>query len=155
MNRYSALLSAPLPEDWQAKESITLLPSSGEANVIASSEPVPEVDVDTDRYAEIQGDLLRKEFPGYQERSFEQTRAFGRGTGWLRRFEWTPPDGVRIMQIQLYYVEAGRGFTATATSPASHFARFEEEFRDVLAGLRIDPEAFRFDPGQTPWPAEV
>jgi hypothetical protein len=138
MSRFRPSLTAPLPEGWFAKESITLLAPDGQANVIASSEPLAP-DIDTAAYANVQGDLLTKEFPGYQEFSFEPTEIFGGNRqGFVRRFEWLPPDGVAVMQIQIYYAEPGRGYTATATTPSSEFERFELELRDVLEGLVVE-----------------
>src|SRR4051794_34286815 len=137
MARARATISAPLPQDWYAKDSLTLLAPDGQANVIASSEPLSP-DIDTARYADVQGDLLEREFPGFRQISFEETDAFGGRRGHLRRFEWLPPDGEAVTQIQLYYAEAGRGYTATATTPSSEFARYELELRDVLDGLLLE-----------------
>lgn len=137
MDRFKPQLTAPLPEGWFAKESITLLAPDGKANVIASSEPLDQ-GIDTQRYAEVQGELLRKEFPGYREFAFEPTKMLGDRQGYIRRFEWTPPDGVAVTQIQLYYAENGRGYTATATTPTTDFERFEMQFRQLLGGLKLD-----------------
>jgi hypothetical protein len=82
--------------------------------------------------------LLEREFPSFRQLSYEETEAFGDRQCFLRRFEWLPPDGVAVTQLQLYYAEAGRGYTATATTPSSQFARYELELRDVLEGLLIE-----------------
>jgi hypothetical protein len=124
-----------LPPDWFYKESITILAPDGGANVIASSEPISR-DLDTDSYARVQGDLLKKEFPGYLELSFEPTELLG-GPGWLRVFEWNPPDGSPVSQMQVYGVKDGRGFTATATTTLDRYGDFEIVFRDVLQGLSL------------------
>ena len=137
MSRFRPTISAPLPDGWFAKESLTLLAPDGQANVIASSEPLAE-EIDTDTYASVQGDLLRTEFPGYDEFSFEETQVFGGRRGYVRRFEWLPPDGVAVTQIQLYFAESGRGYTATATTPSAEFSRYELELRDILDGLLSD-----------------
>jgi hypothetical protein len=125
----------PLLESWFAKESVTLLAPDGQANVIASSEPL-DPGIDTQTYANVQGDLLRREFPGYREHSFEPFPAFGR-QGLLRVFEWSPPDGVTVTQMQMYFAEDGRGYTATATTVATQFARFEELFGKILHDIGI------------------
>lgn len=57
---------------------------------------------------------------------------FGDLPGWIRRFEWTPPDGVRVTQVQLYAVVDGRGYTATATAPSASFGRFERDLFGIL-----------------------
>ena len=41
-------------------------------------------------------------------------------------------------QIQLYYAENGRGYTATATTPSTQFERFELQFRQLLGGLALE-----------------
>lgn len=127
-------LRALLPEGWRPKESLTLLAPDGSANVIASAEPLDQ-DMDALRYAEIQGDLLRSEFPGYQEDAFEPGLIFGGRPGYTRTFSWQPDGSDRVTQIQLYYAESQRGFTATATTPTADFERYEDLLRHCLEGL--------------------
>ena len=128
-----------VPDGWFTKESITLLAPDGQANVIASSEPL-DPSIGVEQYAQVQGDLLRKEFPGYREFSYRSVTAFGQ-PGYLRHFEWTPPDGVRVTQLQVYTVTTGRGWTATATTPSTNFHRFEVAFYATLAGLSMEPRS--------------
>jgi hypothetical protein len=132
----TATLAATNLPGWFHKESITLLAPDGQANVIASSEPLDPA-ITTTQYAMIQGDLLSREFPGYTEHTFESAWVFGITDGYIRDFSWTPPDGVQVRQMQCYAVRDGRGYTATATVPTSQFARFESELRRLLASLRI------------------
>ena len=113
-----------------------LLAPDGQANVIASSEPL-DPSIDTEQYATVQGDLLRGEFPGYVEHAFEEAALLGGRRGYRRHFEWTPPDGVAVTQIQLYFAENSRGYTATATTPSTNFENVEAELRQILAGLLI------------------
>jgi hypothetical protein len=132
-------ITAPLPDGWFFKESITLLAPDGRANVIASSEPLsPEIDLA--RYAGVQGELLRTEFSGYRELALEVTKAYKEYEGILRTFEWSPDEkpGEPVRQIQLYCVINGRGYTATATAPLSEFQRFQLYFGEILEGLRIE-----------------
>ena len=77
------------------------------------------------------------EFPGYEEKSFDRMEVFGGRPGYLRHFQWTPPDDVPVTQLQLYYVESGRGYTATATTPTDAFPARELLLRQILLGLRI------------------
>ena len=128
---------AMLPEDWYAKESITLLAPDGAANVIASSEPV-EAEIAPHTYATVQGDLLRSEFPKYEELEFGPKLILRGRPGYMRVFSWVPEDGVPIVQMQLYYAEAGRGYTATATTPSSEFGRYEQQLRACLEGIFLD-----------------
>lgn len=137
---FAPRLRAPLPDGWFAKESITLLAPDGRANVIASSEPL-DPSITAQRYAEVQGDVLNKEFPAYRELGFRPTLVLGGRPGYLRQFEWTPEDGEPVTQIQLYYAANGRGYTATATTPSSDFRRLEHQLGDIIAGLYIDATA--------------
>jgi hypothetical protein len=138
MSRFQPSISATLPKDWFAKESMTFLAADGQANVIASSEPLDPT-IDSEHYASAQGDLLAKEFPGFKQLApLEESEIFGGRSGYVRRFEWLPPDGVAVTQIQLYYAESGRGWTATATTPSTEFSRYELDLRDVLEGLMIE-----------------
>ena len=135
--QFAPRLRATLPAGWFAKESMTLLAPDGQANVIASSEPLDPT-ITAQRYAEIQGDVLNQKFEGYRQLRFEPTLVFGGRPGYLRQFEWTPPDGVPVTQVQLYFAANGRGYTATATTPSSEFHRFEQQFDQMLSGLLLD-----------------
>jgi hypothetical protein len=104
--------------------------------VIASSEPL-DSEVDSDRYASVQGDLLEREFRGYVQESFGPTQVFGDRPGYMRHFRWTPEDGTPITQLQLYFADNGRGFTATATTTTSTFESAEAVLRTVLASLVV------------------
>ncbi len=138
MQRFKSQLTSPLPEGWFAKESITLLEPDGEANVIASIESVPP-SIDAQQYAETQGVLLQEEFPGYREFEFSPAEVFGGYPGFVRRYGWKPEDSEEpVMQIQLYYVETGLGYVATATAPAAKFERLQSLFWEVLNGLALE-----------------
>jgi hypothetical protein len=134
--RFEPRLRLQLPEGWFAKESLTVLAPDGQANVIASSEPLDPT-IDSQRYAQVQGDLLQREFPRFHELAFLPALVFGGRPGYLRHFEWTPPEGERVTQIQLYYAANGRGYTATATTPSSSFARFELDLRRIVAEISL------------------
>ena len=136
VSTYETELLATLPRSWQVKESVTLLAPDGQANVIASIEPLDE-GIALEQYAGIQGDLLQKEFPGFREHAYGEVIALGGRSGMMREFTWAPPDGVEVSQIQLYYVEDGRGYTATATTPASQFPARRVELRQILLAVRL------------------
>lgn len=136
MPRISAHLSADVPADWFYKESMTLFAPDGQANVIASIEPLDPA-LTSREYAEIQGDLLRAEFPGYHEFGINPTVLYGGHQGYLRHFAWTPPDGRSVTQLQTYLAMCGSGYTATATTPTALFAIWERQLRHLLAGLRL------------------
>ena len=124
------------PVDWFARESLTLLAPDGGANVIVSSEPLDPT-IDSVRYAQTQGELLRQKFPRYRQQSFESREVFGGRAGFVRRYSWQPPDDEPVTQIQLYFAEGGKGYTATATSPTDDFADYELVLLELLDSLRI------------------
>ncbi|QDO87385.1 DUF1795 domain-containing protein [Ornithinimicrobium ciconiae] len=134
MRAVASQLSVPLPEGWFHKESITILAPDGQANVIVSSEPLDPT-LDSAAYAQLQGELLTREFPWLSEMSFGPISWLGGKRAFLRHFTWTPQDGVPVTQMQAYYAGAGRGFTATATTPRPNFSRVEVLLRDVLLGV--------------------
>jgi hypothetical protein len=142
MATFRPTLVLPLPDGWFAKESITILAPNGQGNVIASSEPLP-TEIDARQYADVQGDLLAKEFDDYSEYTFEPALVFGGRPGYVRQFSWTTQEGQRVTQIQAYYAADGRGYTATATTPAVSFESFETVFRSVLAGMTLEQRAER------------
>ncbi len=137
MQRFKPRITSVAPDGWFIKESITLLEPNGRANVIASSEPL-DTSIDSRLYAEAQGDQLRKEFKGYIETIFEPTEVWNGRQGYMRRFQWEPEDSVPVTQIQIYFAENGRGYTATATVPSKESEQFELQLRMVLGGLMID-----------------
>ena len=133
--QFRGSLTTVVPEGWFVKESITLLAPDGQANVIASSEPLDPT-LDSFRYAQIQGDLLRKEFPGYQEFSFDAHVVFGL-PGFKRHFAWVPPDGLPVTQVQVYATNEGRGYTVTATTPSTNQERFWDTFMAALDEISV------------------
>jgi hypothetical protein len=137
MNGFSrSTVRAPVPSGWFEKHSVTLLAPDGQANVIASREPL-DPSIDTERYASVQGELLRKEFPGYREHAFTVV-PLSVGPAYLRLFSWTPPDGVAVVQQQVYFARGGAGYTATATAPQHAAERFTALFDEVLRRLEFD-----------------
>lgn len=140
LDRYPTVDVTPaVPPGWLVKMSWTLLAPDGQANVIASSEPLSQ-SMSTEEYMTIQGDLLRKEFPHYRE--FQLAPIFlGHFPAWIREFSWKPPDGVQVTQFQLYCVvttaEGTRGLTATGTTPTTNVHRCRQVMMSILASLRI------------------
>lgn len=133
-----------LPDGWFFKESLTLLAPDGQANVIASSEPLDR-SITAREYAEVQGDLLESEFPGYRQFStLEPLNLKGLSDkAFLREFSWNPRDGDTdtVRQLQIYAVRSGRGFTATATTPESRYDDFRIELMEILVSLCINEQA--------------
>jgi hypothetical protein len=125
---------ADAPDGWCEKWSVTLTSPDGLANVIVSSEPV-DPSMDSEAYADSQGDLLRDEFPGYDETSLEEDEVFGM-SGFVREFRWTPADAAPVRQLQSYAADDGTGFVATATAAARDFDDFHDELVEVMRGAR-------------------
>lgn len=126
------------PPGWYRKTSVTLLAPDGQANMIASSEPLDPT-IDTEQYALTQLTLLRREFPKFEEHASGRLDLDGIIAVW-RQFSWSPPDGVPVTQVQLYATTIGRGYTATGTSPTASWDRFEEIFHDTFRSMIITPQ---------------
>jgi len=136
-------ISVDVPENWLFKEQLTVYGAADEsghhpANLIASSEPVP-AGIETEEYAKSTEEMLRKEFPAYQETQLEPIDVFGDRSGWLRRFEWEPELDQHVVQLQVYYVEDGRGYTVTATAATEDFQIVQTQLIELLGSLRLEP----------------
>jgi hypothetical protein len=138
---FQGSIEVVLPAGWYAKESFTILAPDGQANVILSSEPLDEA-IDVQRYADVQGDLLEKEFPHFRGVGVGEMVLSGGISGRWRQFGWTPPDGLRVTQLQIYAVPfPGRGYTATATSPDGSWDRYAELLRSIVFHASLRPRA--------------
>ena len=127
-----------VPQGWHWKESYTLIPEDAASNVIASSEPL-DTSITTEQYAAAQGELLSKEFDEYQQYSLEPAVIEGVDTALLRDFAWTPPNGKRVRQLQLYAVVGQRGVTATATALDLGHEKLYDDLRRIVLSLVITP----------------
>ncbi len=126
-----------MPDAWLVKERLTILAPDGQANVIASSEPIYGI-VDTPQYAHSQGLQLRKELANYRELSCGPAKLLGGHHCYVRRFEWASPDDDPVTQIQIYHASAGRGYTLTATMRSARFEAVEPILISILEGVLID-----------------
>lgn len=139
--RTRSSIQLDLPAGWFFKESYTLLAPDGQANVIASSEPL-KPSMGAKEYAEAQGDLLQSGFNEYKPHSLEPFFVHGvDGDAWLREFTWNPEGRDPVTQLQLYAVRPGRGFTVTATTPTADAERYYSILSDVLTSLVVEPDA--------------
>ena len=134
-----------VPYGWYVKESWTLWAPDRQANVIAAREPVDPTRT-TAQYAATQGALLTKEFPHYTQHALVLV-VTPQGPAPLRVFEWTPPDGVRVLQHQLYWTRDGFGFTMTATCPATVGSRYAALFHETLTRTSFSSSG----PESNPW----
>lgn len=135
--KFGAQLSASLPEGWRTEETIKLFAPHGEANVLVSRELL-DPGITTQQYSRKQTNVLRKDFPGYRELALVEAQFLAGRPAYIRRFEWKPPDGEPVMQIQLYYADKGQGIVATATTTSTNFERFELQLRQVLSGIMLE-----------------
>ena len=130
-----------VPKDWQFKEQITVVhdPSATDGlnvNVIASSEQLGP-GLETDAYVDSMTSKLQSEFPAFRQLQLERMNVFGGRPGWLRRFEWEPEPGLSITQLQAYYTEGERAYTATATAETKDFEQCQRDLIDVLMSLEL------------------
>ena len=136
----TARLAADPADGWLVRESVQYTLADGSANVIMSSEPLTEGLTLAD-YAGLQGELLAREFAGYEQLGYERVPVLGLADGFRRRFTWTPVNGVPVTQVQLYALDGGRGVTATATTPSTAVGTNMGGLERLLDALRYDPPA--------------
>ena len=156
LNAPPVLVRPMAPAGWYTKQSWTLLSPDGASNVIVSCEPLAP-DQDTATYAAVQGELLQREFPGYAQLGMTEIMT-PQGPIPLRMFEWSPPDGVRVRQHQVYWVQREAfaptptpgppvpavGYTATGTCVAARAAEFEDVWFEVLTATLLGHRAWTF-----------
>jgi hypothetical protein len=135
---YKPTLVALLPDDWFAKESITLLSEDGAANVIASTEFI-DPQWDSKQYADVYAQQLVDQFPGYRELSYGPFTCLGNRPGYTRQFEWMSDKGL-VMQRQLYFAEKGTGWVVTATTTSTSYREMQSQLIQVLDGISIRTE---------------
>lgn len=132
----STIVAADVPAEWQWKESVTIVAPDQQTNVIASSEPMP-AGMDLRGFADSQGELLRSQLPGFAEVDLSPSPAFGQADGFVRTFQWNPPESLPVTQIQIYAVVSGRGYTATATATTDTFGAAKPALLALLASLTV------------------
>jgi len=137
--RFKCQLTAPLPPGWLAGELIHLKSATGPGRLVVASEPVDQ-GMDAAQLAKDRGEALTQSSEGYRELEFAAAEMFGGRQGYLRRFELTGPNTYPTTHIELYCVEGGRAYVATATMPMSEGDSSERAMRLILGGLRIEPE---------------
>ncbi len=128
-------LSLEVPQGWSVQEKLTLLSPDGSGNVIASCEPLDGMGLE--EYVELQGDLLRENFPDYREHRLEPVVVSGGIAGMLRDYGWTPEGASPTRQLQLYVVFEGRAITTTATSLESSHADLRALLTDTVLSLGL------------------
>ena len=132
-----ARLSCEVPSDWYVKESLTLLAPDGSVNVIVSSEPL-DLDgaIDSQAYATEQGRLLEIGCPGYQELEYQAVSWPSGCSAWFRRYRWCPLSADPVEQLQIYWVDRGRGYTGTATGSIASIGQADNTVMSILRSVR-------------------
>jgi uncharacterized protein YjbI with pentapeptide repeats len=137
------LIEVGVEEGWnsridQDKNEIMILTDDRSANVISSSATIPPKwsGVDAHRYGELETGKELKTFPGYHQLAPKATNVFG-VPGFRRLYEWDPKDGEPVTQIQQYYTEKDRGYTATATTTSDNFEKYEPQLLDALNRITL------------------
>jgi hypothetical protein len=106
--------------NWKQKpdpDSLIFISPRAAANVIISSQPVPRA-LEPNELARIQLDEFARDAEiskTYRRREFTPIRLLGHATGFLHHFTWTAKES-RVIQWQIYYVEAGTGYFMTLTA---------------------------------------
>ena len=136
MERIDSDVTVALPTGWAVKHSITLVAPEGDANVIASSEPVPD-GMTTEEYAASQRLRLEQDFPGFRQLHSESITLVDDRPAWLRVFAWEPPDQTPVTQVQMYAVLGGRGYTATATTTSEQYPRHQVELTQLIRSISV------------------
>ena len=137
--RFTWQFTTVMPPGWWAGGEIRLIAPDGRGHLIVSREPVDQ-EMDAGRYARDRGDALIQSSAAYRELEFAAVEMFGGRQGYLRRFEFAEPDGDLTTHIELYCVEGGRAYVATATMPSEDSGGYEQDMRLILSGLRFELE---------------
>ncbi|MEO6867735.1 MAG: DcrB-related protein [Gaiellales bacterium] len=152
-SRASAMLVLePIAPEWciaraarvvgpDGKQSISLNKQNGVANLIASRELVDQR-VDSLAFAQSQGKLLKKEFAGYRELSFQPAAALGQDEAYVRDFTWKPGDGAQpVRQLQGYFAQNGVAYVVTVTTAAADFQASRRANWSMLQSVSIGARA--------------
>jgi tetratricopeptide (TPR) repeat protein len=137
------VLRGRLPAGWMPTEQLVLLSPERDANIVAIIEAI-DPGLDATAFAEIQDELLAKEFRLYKELAVQPAKVFGGRDGHVRFFAQSPTSGAPLIQCQAYYAEHGRAYHATGTCHLTEFARLAPVIAQALTGVRIagdDPQA--------------
>lgn len=132
--RISSRISVTLPEGWLWCDSLQLVSPDGDAQIRATTEPLPD-NVGLADFVQQRGDLLRRDCPGFEEHRLEPVVLRGGVPGSLREYSWNPEEGQRVRQLQVHAQVGARVVTATATdsSDATRLARL----LDTLLSLDV------------------
>lgn len=131
-----------LPESWTItdndEDSIEITSLDNQA-IVTINKNADFSETDALRFAKGTEKQTLRSFNAYRQLSLEPAPAFGDGQGYVRRFQWRDKEIAEdIILIQVYYVENGYEFTATAAARASNFEKFKPQLQRILDNLRIE-----------------
>jgi hypothetical protein len=136
LRRFTPRLTAVVPPDWHAIESLELVRTEPAAHVHVTWQLL-SAPLDLRQYADAYADGL-KALPGYAETSLERVELFSGRETLVRRIRWTgsPPDRT-VVQTQAHCVDGLQAFTATATLDAEAAAQLDGQLMEILRGIEI------------------
>lgn len=128
-------LLARIPSSWNDKTRegrIRIVEKRSGANLLGSSDRVSAY-LDSQDIAEVNvADLTG--FAGYEELEFRQVPVNRGGSAYVHRYRWES-DGLKVEQMQLYWVEQMRSYTLTASWAARDTKRLRPIFERMLSAL--------------------
>lgn len=133
-----------LPEGWTVTEegnhSIEITSPDNRATVRVGFD-ASFAETDVLRFAKRKEKQLLRSFNAYRELSLQQAQVFGNKQGYVRRFQWRSKEiAEEVILIEVYYIDKGYEFTATAAARASNFEKLKPQLQRILDNLRIEYE---------------
>ena len=129
-----SVLTVQQPAGWFVREAVEITAGELRGHVTAASEPV-EAGTTAADYADRYEAILSSTLSGYTELGRDTRRMFGGREAVVRRFEWSPPGGERVTQLQAYCVDGDLGYVATATAMSAWFSKVESRLEQLLSNI--------------------
>jgi hypothetical protein len=132
-------VSLPLPAGWEDRTVLTIagpLVAGISPNVIVTRETLCD-NMGLGGFASGWLDRLADELPVRERRPVEHTRVAGQRAQ-VRCVEWAAA-GTAVVQLVALFCAGGSGYAAVCTAPTEAFDALEPAFRELFAGLRVEP----------------
>jgi hypothetical protein len=129
----------PLPPGWEDRTVLTIAGpavSGVSPNVIVTRETLCD-NMGLGGFASGWLDRLADELPVRERRPVEHTHVAGQRAQ-VRCVEWAAA-GTAVVQLVALFCAGGSGYAAVCTAPTDAFEAMEPGFRELLAGLRVEP----------------
>jgi hypothetical protein len=137
LQAFRDVLDESLGDEWRfsptRQNSVRFVNVNGSANILGTAERLGPIT--SEAYANNTGLQLERGFAEYEELSLDRTDLRSAVGGFRRVYEWTPPDGRRVRQVQVYIAECRQGYVFTATALATDFSDFERAFASAFDSL--------------------